>query len=66
MTSVAPKPQQERCPPHLFEAAWQGTEENSTGVIFCRYCGDIRALEVARVPAPEMESEGAVFQITEG
>ena len=40
------------CFPHWFEAAWQGTDDNATGVIFCKKCGEIRALEVQRVSAP--------------
>ena len=47
--------QRELCPPHWFEAAWQGTEETSTGVIFCKHCGEIRPLEVQRIPAPVEE-----------
>lgn len=44
-----------QCYPHWFEAAWQGTDENSTGVIFCKKCGEIRALEVQRIAAPVQE-----------
>lgn len=45
----------DKCPPHWFEAAWTGTEENSTGAIFCRWCGEIRPLEVQKIEAPVEE-----------
>ena len=44
-----------QCFPHWFEAAWQGTEENSTGVIFCKKCGEIRELTAQHIEAPAEE-----------
>lgn len=40
---------EDRCPPHFFVAAW--SSEN-TGVLFCRYCGEIRELKVPALEAP--------------
>jgi len=40
------------CPPHKFAAAWQ---DDDKGVIFCRYCGEVRELEVQRIGAPDLE-----------
>ena len=35
-------PMEGLCPPHDFRAAWAS---NEIGRLFCRICGDVRALE---------------------
>ena len=40
---------------HYFEAAWSGADGDGFGVIFCRWCGDIRPIEVATIGAPTQE-----------
>ena len=40
----------DRCPPHRFEGGWVNDEEG--GVIFCRWCGEIRSLAPQRIEAP--------------
>ena len=40
---------------HYFEAAWSGAEGDGFGVIYCRWCGDIRAIEMATVGPPAEE-----------
>ena len=47
----------ERCTTvaHYFEAAWSGADGDGFGVIFCRWCGDIRPIEVATIGAPAEE-----------
>ena len=42
------------CPPHLFDAGWTGGDETH-GVIYCRYCGEIRDLKLAEIEAPVEE-----------
>lgn len=47
----------EQCPPHWFEAAWTDQDEDTVthGVIYCRWCGEVRPLEVQRIEAPVEE-----------
>ena len=40
---------------HYFEAAWSGAEGDGFGVIYCRWCGDIRAIEIPGIGAPAEE-----------
>ena len=47
-----PQPQPERCPPHRFEGAWANASEDAPGILFCRYCGDIRPAQVPFIEAP--------------
>lgn len=54
-----PHEKPDRCPPHEFEAAWQGLDEQGDpkgGVIYCRTFGDIRELEPAAIAAPSFET----------
>lgn len=34
----------ERCPPHRFEGGWQNSSDAAPGILWCRWCGDIREL----------------------
>lgn len=42
----------ERCPPHRFEGAWANASEDAPGILYCRYCGDIRPAQVPVIEAP--------------
>lgn len=43
----------DRCPPHNFQSAWQTDE---IGVLFCRFCGEVRDLTPQKVGPPVEES----------
>ncbi len=43
------------CPPHEFEAAFMGDEKPAR--LYCKQCGEVRKLRVARTAAPAMESD---------
>lgn len=38
---------------HYFEAAWSGEEGTGYGVLFCRWCGEVRRIEVTPLDVPE-------------
>lgn len=42
----------QRCPPHKFKAAWQ---DESRGVVYCQWCGDIMPLQAPSIEAPDEE-----------
>jgi len=43
----------DRCPPHHFEGAY--VSDDKGGVIFCRWCGEIRDLTPQWIEAPAEE-----------
>jgi hypothetical protein len=49
------------CPPHEFEGGWASMEADGSqaGVIFCKWCGDIRLLTPPSIEASTLESEPA-------
>jgi hypothetical protein len=50
----------DRCPPHNFQTAWISDEKG--GAIFCRWCGEVRELEVPTIEAPVEERVNARSQ----
>lgn len=37
---------------HYFEAAWSGEEGTGYGVLYCRWCGEVRKIEVTPLDLP--------------
>lgn len=45
----------DRCPPHNFKGGFTAMADEALGVIWCKWCGDVRPLDVARVDPPPEE-----------
>lgn len=43
----------DRCPPHFFQHGWR---TDALGLIWCRFCGEVRDLEPQNVGPPVEES----------